>query len=147
MYSAYGYHKANENCHAHERKNGHAPYPCAVHKSLLKQSVSKRSLNDLRSKARKQLEKTASALERRNAHGAALLREDARNIENWGREAEEGVADWHELTRFVVACLLFSKSQNHSGDADKTLELLLVYVPVLIVYVAIVSRGGWVGGR
>lgn len=59
-------------------------------------SVAIRSLNDLRSKARKTLEQQASDIERRNPRGAEQLRVDARHIENWGREAEEGL---------VVSCM------------------------------------------
>lgn len=49
-----------------------------------------RGLNNLRTKARKTLEKQALEIQSRNPEGAELLRKDARHIENWGREAAEG---------------------------------------------------------
>lgn len=50
-----------------------------------------RGLNNLRSKARKTLEKQALDLQTWNPKGAELLRKDARHMENWGREAAEGL--------------------------------------------------------
>lgn len=67
-----------------------------------------RGLNNLRSKARKTLEKQALDIQRRNPAGAELLRKDARHIENWGREAEEGKVEvWrfnamHAMRLFFV---------------------------------------------
>eukprot|EP00752_Nemacystus_decipiens_P018302 g16418.t1 len=49
-----------------------------------------KSLNNLRTKARKNLERQALDIQARNPEGAELLRKDARHIENWGREAAEG---------------------------------------------------------
>lgn len=50
-----------------------------------------RSLNKLRSKARQKLETDAHHMEGKNPAGAEQLRNDAKSIENWGREAEEGL--------------------------------------------------------
>ena len=49
-----------------------------------------RGLNALRSKARQVMEQNASKMETRNPRGAEQLYKDARHIENWGMEAEEG---------------------------------------------------------
>lgn len=53
-----------------------------------------KGLNNLRTKARKALEKQALEIQSRNPEGAELLRKDARHIENWGREAAEGWLVW-----------------------------------------------------
>ncbi|CAB1102982.1 unnamed protein product [Ectocarpus sp. CCAP 1310/34] len=58
--------------------------------SPARQGFAVRSLNSLRSKARQSLEKKARDIHHRNPSAAERLLADARSIENWGREAEEG---------------------------------------------------------
>lgn len=49
-----------------------------------------RGLSILRTRARDTLVKKSSALEERSAIAAQKLQQDAREIENWGKEAEKG---------------------------------------------------------